>query len=265
MLQLDWLKVDRFGPGKNDKDLTIDCGGNILVRIRKRRYQRSLKLTVKQDGSVLLTCAISTPQRHIREFLYKHRGWIEQKVRDFKSEIESIPRKKFETGENFLIQGVPYKFRIDPIFSEARSRPKFILENQKLIMQRSKEDSSSIRRHLIEFYKTQGKAHLFKSVQFWSDKMQLYPTRISIRGQTSRWGSCSSKGNVNLNWKLYLSPPDCMEYVVVHELAHLRHQNHSKKFWQLVEQYFPDHIKARQWLKSNAMEFEFLNLKSPLY
>ena len=76
--------------------------------------------------------------------------------------------------------------------------------------------------------------------------------RITIRNQRSRWGSCSSKGNLNFNWRLILAPGEVLDYVVVHELAHRREMNHSERFWRLVENILPDYQRQRRWLKENG-------------
>lgn len=76
--------------------------------------------------------------------------------------------------------------------------------------------------------------------------------RITIREQKSRWGSCSSKGNLNFNWKLVLAPPEVLDYVVVHELCHRLQMNHSTAFWNEVERILPDYRERRKWLKENG-------------
>lgn len=80
---------------------------------------------------------------------------------------------------------------------------------------------------------------------------------ITIRDQKTRWGSCSSRGNLSFNWRLMLAPPAVLDYVVVHELCHLEHMNHSKDFWQCVESILPDYKERRKWLKEHGQELTF--------
>ena len=87
-------------------------------------------------------------------------------------------------------------------------------------------------------------------VEFWSNRMGLHPTQIRITGARTRFGSCSSEGHICFSWRLMQYPPEAIDYVVVHELAHLRHMNHSPAFYALVERYLPDWKKRKALLKS---------------
>ena len=92
-------------------------------------------------------------------------------------------------------------------------------------------------------------------VSHYEKVMGLSCNKITVRDQKTRWGSCSSKGNLNLNYKLAYMPQKILDYVVVHELAHLRHMDHSREFWALVETYLPDFKECRKWLKENGSAY----------
>ena len=92
-------------------------------------------------------------------------------------------------------------------------------------------------------------------VKYYCAVMQVTVGRITIRNQKTRWGSCSSVGNLNYNWKLVLMPPGVLDYVVVHELAHRREMNHSAAFWKVVATWMPDYKKYRKWLRDNGNQF----------
>ena len=92
-------------------------------------------------------------------------------------------------------------------------------------------------------------------VSYWAEKKRVTYSRITIREQKTRWGSCSSSGGLNFNWKLILMPEKVLDYVVIHELAHRKEMNHSEKFWREVEIMMPDYKEQRRWLKENGNRY----------
>lgn len=114
-------------------------------------------------------------------------------------------------------------------------------------MNRREHDASEILK-----YKKLLRPVLEHRVSYYAELMGVTYGRISIRDQKTRWGSCSAKGNLNFNWKLSLAPPEILDYVVVHELAHRIEMNHSPQFWALVERILPDYRQRRNWLKENG-------------
>lgn len=99
------------------------------------------------------------------------------------------------------------------------------------------------------------RVRLSEKVYHYADQMQVKVNRIAIKEQKTRWGSCSSKGNLNFNWKLILMPQRIQDYVVVHELAHRKEMNHSSAFWKVVEAVLPDYQERRKWLRTHEREF----------
>ena len=116
-------------------------------------------------------------------------------------------------------------------------------------------DLSEIQRKALESrYKEAARSYIPKRAAYYNTITGGTYKRISIRDQKTRWGSCSSKGTLSFNWRLMLAPPAILDYVVVHELCHLTHMNHSKAFWQAVEAAYPDYRNARKWLKEHGRE-----------
>lgn len=103
----------------------------------------------------------------------------------------------------------------------------------------------------IRLQKAAGEVFLQRS-RYFAELLNVHFNRITIREQKTRWGSCSSNRNLNFNWKLMLAPPEILDYVVVHELCHLKEMNHSPAFWHEVEQILPDYAQRKKWLKDNG-------------
>ncbi len=113
-----------------------------------------------------------------------------------------------------------------------------------------------IKDNLEKFYKEQAIDVLKERTDYYSNILKVAPKNIVIKNQKTLWGSCSSKGNINYNYKIVMAPLEILDYIVVHELCHLVYMNHSKDFWDLVESIIPDWKKRRNWLKENGYKLK---------
>ena len=101
------------------------------------------------------------------------------------------------------------------------------------------------------WYRREARTRIEAAVERESGRLGLYPARVTIRDQRTRWGSCSTSGTLSFNWRLVIGPEEALDYVVVHELAHLRHHNHSRQFWDALADAMPDWKPRAAWLRAN--------------
>lgn len=147
------------------------------------------------------------------------------------------------------------KVQIDELLKEKQD---WILKTLDKIEQRNTaeareyEEAKPLSSEEVKKLKKEARNHLASLTEYWAEKIGVSYGRISIRGQKTRWGSCSSKGNLNYNYLLILCPDDVIEYVVIHELCHRIYMNHSKRFWEKIEEFCPNYRQARKWLKQNG-------------
>ena len=109
-------------------------------------------------------------------------------------------------------------------------------------------EEKEILKKLAEWYKVRAREYFSEKVEIFSSRVGKSPAAVRIKGQGGRWGSCSSRGNLNLNWKLMLAPSEVIDYVIAHEVCHLIHPNHSPRFWALVREIYPAADRERKWL-----------------
>ncbi|MBF1183159.1 MAG: M48 family metallopeptidase [[Eubacterium] sulci] len=126
------------------------------------------------------------------------------------------------------------------------------IEQRNTAEAREYEEAKPLSSEEVKKLKKEARNHLASLTEYWAEKIGVSYGRISIRGQKTRWGSCSSKGNLNYNYLLILCPDDVIEYVVIHELCHRVYMNHSKRFWEKIEEFCPNYRQARKWLKQNG-------------
>ena len=136
-----------------------------------------------------------------------------------------------------------------------------VLKLQNVPVQRDKTPSE---KRLEAIYRKAAREYFPKRVSHYARMLGVTYGKISIRDQKTRWGSCSSEGNLSFNWRLILAPPDVLDYVVIHELCHRKEMNHSKEFWALVESLMPEYKERRKWLRENGnnLTLDALNTSS---
>ncbi len=242
------------------------------IEITRRAYKRSMGLTLRMNGSIRVSAPMGLSIAKIRDFVESQDSWIETNLKKYESVRASYPQKELREGEEFPFLGVNYPLTFEA--AGGSTRPCFKIQNGRLVCQVRKEmwhlfDPAAAHPEmvsgLIGFYKKKSRAILIDSVNAFSNRMGLAPTGLSFRAQKTRWGSCSSNGRISLNWKLIIAPLEVINYVVVHELSHLKYYDHSKSFWSLVSTQAPDFLERRKWLKENQLLADFLSSESELH
>ena len=158
---------------------------------------------------------------------------------------------------NEIVIRAPFQMRDKEIYSFVESRKKWIETNMELILKREaeKEKLPPLSKEELQNLSLKAKEVIAKKVEFYASKIGVTYNKITIRSQRSRWGSCSSKGNLNFNCILMLFPDEIIDSVVVHELCHRKYMNHSKQFYLLVESVFPSYQKCKKWLDENGSKY----------
>ena len=121
------------------------------------------------------------------------------------------------------------------------------LESDRVIVSTSSNKELTV--ILKQWYRIQAAKLIKERLDKWGDRLNVGYNRVTIRGQKTRWGSCSHKGNLSFNWRLLMVPEPVLNYVIIHELTHIKEMNHSKKFWQLVTEHCPHWREHRKWLR----------------
>ncbi|MDD3861406.1 MAG: SprT family zinc-dependent metalloprotease, partial [Candidatus Gracilibacteria bacterium] len=185
--------------------------------IRSRR--RTTCLTITPEAKLIVKAPLLTPKRYIEKFIIEKKNWIEKKIKEIKSNPSPNP-KQYENGEDFLYLGKNYKLRIAPTKAPVHLKEELIISTS--VWPKHKEA-------LKKWYKSEAEKVIGDRCKIYSKIMNCPPKSIRISHAMKRWGSCTSKGKLNFSWRLIMTPLEIIDYVVVHELAHLDHMNHSKR------------------------------------
>lgn len=266
------IKLRRSSRSPEDNtDPEIFFFRGLPVEVRRRAYRRSIGVTLKVNGTIKVIAPRTVSFEKIQSFLESHSEWIHTHLERYKQVRNRYPQKRFEDGETFLFLGVPlvlrFRFVSSGKFRVARVDAELVCEIPSSVLPgfRPADWRKEIRSAIVAFYERSGRSVLEERVRLLSAQMNLFPKALSFRSQKTRWGSCSSKGRLSLNWRLIVAPMDIIDYVVIHELAHLRYYNHSAEFWSLVETHCPTYAELRNWLKLHQFEADFLARVSELH
>lgn len=234
---------------------SITVGNTIIKYDIIRSNRKTIGITVDHKKGVIVRSPSKLSDETIRDLVRHKSGWILEKL-DMVSQIKPEPRpKEFLSGEKLPYLGRKYRLKVieDPEANEVKVQlyhGKFYIRVRADITGR--ERSQLIRQHLIKWYREHADSRIRERVEYYQNKIGITPNSINVKKQEKRWGSCSSKGNLNFNWKLIMAPMAIIDYIVVHELVHLVHPNHSKKFWSMVEFIISDYKERQEWLRING-------------
>lgn len=190
------------------------------------------------------------------KFVY-NKGMMKMKIGEYNVEVRRTKRKSAAikiTADMQIVVFVPLYVSDNEIERMVISKSKWIDEHM-LKVQSTIDERSKLEKITFEQIKEladQAVEYIPKRVKYYAEKENFVYNKITIKNLVSRWGSCSTKGNLNFNCLLMLTPDYVIDYIVVHELCHLREMNHSEKFWAEVEKIMPDYQRAELWLKQNG-------------
>lgn len=206
---------------------------------------RGISIRLNHKGEILVTAPRFTPKFLIKKVVAENQTWIE-------TQRQHRQKNSFENEDQILLFGKNYQKKIisNPKIPWGISIQKnnFLLNFIEANPSKTKQNTA-----IKRFLKTTAAKYLLPRATQLAKKMDLSFNKVTLREQSSRWGSCSSKKNLNFNWRLVHFKPEIIDYVIIHELAHLEHLNHSAKFWQLVKQHDPAYPTHRGFLKKYSV------------
>lgn len=217
----------------------------VIIEYKRRK---TIKLSIKNDLNVEVVAPLRTPKKYIKQLLEDKRHWIWMHRERMKQNINLPTLRKYEDGEKFYIMGKEYNLRV----VQSDQDRMFIFQNDIFMYTKKKEDIDYKRSHMEKWYKETAYKQLKiiydkvcnKYALIYNQKPELY-----FRKMKARWGSYSPIDNkILLNTQLIKVPEECIEYVIVHELCHVRYRNHKKEFYDFLESFLTDWKVRRQEL-----------------
>ena len=227
------------------QQITLD-GQTLFCTVKRSRRARHVRLEVQVGSGVTVVIPWYYELDQIPDLLQDKGHWILSKLTECRQLQLSFAGR---SGEGIYYLGQKLKLLKQQNHNEADS---VILERNRFIV--GLRPTSTLNRILEGWYRQQAKRLIRERVEKLSARLQVTYHKVNIRSARTRWASCSQKGNLNFNWKLIMAPDSVIDYVIIHELAHLIEMNHSKRFWTLVEEYCPEWREHKAWLRNHQVE-----------
>lgn len=225
---------------------------------KTNKRSKSIKLKIEQGGKVVVISPKFVPKFVIKQFVKKNEAWVVNALK------KTNKGDKFDSSTHTFIFGKKYQREI--LFS-TKQKTGIYVAGKKLVLnpltlpkittaQDKKTWDKKFQKKVDDFLKNTASHYIVERTHKIAKKMDLEFNKITLRKQKTRWGSCSSQRNLNFNWRLVHFDTNIIDYVIVHELSHLVHMDHSKNFWELVKKYDPEYLKHRGWLKRNGLNLD---------
>ena len=228
--------------------LLID--GMTVTVIRKPIKHMNLRV-LPPDGAIQIAAPAWLPQENIVRFVREKRSWIERHQQKLRAR-PAPTSPDYSDGQAVYLWGESRRLCLEPA---ARGRNFFLCE-QEIVLQVHPDDTPAQREALLNsFYRTQLDAQIHARLPYWEEKTGLHPESVQIKNMKTRWGTCNTAARrIWLNLQLAKQPPVCLDYVLAHELTHLRHPDHGKGFWAFLLRVMPDCKAVRKALGENRFQ-----------
>jgi len=230
-----------------------EVGGRTLpLRIVENARARRLTLRIDAGGQGLrVTVPPGIPAREVDRFIDRHQGWLEAR-------IAKVPdRPQIRPGVKIPVRGVPHLIVHEPgrrgsvTTAEVDGAPALIVHGER----------THLARRVADFLKREAKKDIETLVAKHTAAVGRKAKAIRFKDTTSRWGSCTSDGSLSFSWRIMMARPTVIDYLVAHEVAHLREMNHGPKFWALCRELCPRTDEARAWLKKNGAALQAIRFE----
>lgn len=206
-----------------------------------RSKRKTLSLTINENAELIIRAPKRLSIEKIQDFINEKENWINRKKRLIENQIKDVT-----SNHNKLL----YLGNLFPINVEQNASKELFFTGEEFIVNSIEPDSLSL--SIKKWYKNKFKEIALPRVAYFANKHNLMVNQVRIKNQKTMWGSCSSKNNINLNYLLLMAPMGVIDYVIVHELVHTIHRNHSTDFWDSVESIMPEFQEHKRWLKKNG-------------
>lgn len=224
---------------------------DLSIEIRRSPRRKTVELTVDRDGCILLYVPASADAMTLETLVKERLLWIYQKLGRKDEELHLMPKKEFVSGEGFYYLGRKYRLKVmdDPAY------PMVTFRNGRFLMSRAAALRG--RERFLQWYTNRALEWISRRIGMHQARVGVVPQDLDVQDLGFRWGSCTQQGKLFFHWRIILLPPERIDYLILHELVHVREHNHSPAFYDHLRRVAPDYEAHDEWLRRNG---DFFNL-----
>ena len=222
----------------NEGNVIILGGTRVAYGVRRSQRAKRIRMTIEENGDLVVTLPSRGRLKDIPPVLRAHQSWILRKIEESQNKKRIAPPFELKNGAKLPVLDRYYRLILQ---ATKGKRAHWYFEANQLFISASTFDSTLVYRGVESWYRKMAGFFLEDRVPYWAEQLGVTPKCIRVKNQRSLWGSCSKKANLNFNWRILLLSPETADYLIIHELAHLKELNHSGKFWDIVQTFCPDY------------------------
>lgn len=215
-----------------------------------RSPRKTADIVIERDGRVLVRAPHSISDEKIEDIVAAKRYWIYKNLAEWRDLNATRVLREYRNGEGFLYLGRTYRLTLVSDQKEA-----LVLKNGRFCLRRDLVDRGGIQRAKDAFrgyHIERGTPHIGRRVAYFAPKVGVKPKSISVRDLGNRWATCSPSGDMAFHWKCMMAPQSILDYIVVHELCHFMHLDHTAAFWNEVDKVLPSYQERKEWLRAKG-------------
>lgn len=216
--------------------------------IRSRRA--TADIVIERDGSIVVRAPETIPDERIEDMVEAKRLWIYKNLAEWRDLNATRVLREYKNGEGFLYLGRSYRLLL-----VAEQNEPLLLKNGRFSLRRDLVDAGSIaaaQSAFRDYYIARGQERISRRVGYYAPKVGVTPHALSVRELGHRWATCSPTGDLAFHWKCMMAPQTIIDYIVVHELCHFHHLDHTDAFWNEVDKVIPNYGERKEWLRKNG-------------
>lgn len=220
---------------------------DIEYQLLRSGHRKTADIVIERDGQVSVRAPEHLSEEQVDAVVEKKRFWIYKSLAEWRDLNATRVVREWVNGEGFLYLGSSYRL----LLVQEQDEPlklkdgRFCLRRD--IVETGGEDAA--KKVFERFYAEKGQERIQKRVAYFAPKVGVTPLGVDVRDIGFRWATCSTQGDLSFHWKCMMAPPKIIDYIVVHELCHLRHRDHTDAFWNEVDKVMPDYRERKEWLR----------------